>query len=139
MKIWIIWCTPIIVKSIEYSSVPHRPPQFNSRTAHFQHPKSLGSTPKTPQFHTLHLLVLKEGFLVWNWWMWGTEGFFVWNWRVWGTEGFWCGTEEFLGRKSSSPFVLNWCVKLKGCWTEETQIKSSRSWMAVWKAINGLG
>ena len=36
----------------EYPSVPHRPPQFNTKITPFQHPKSLSSTPKTPQFNT---------------------------------------------------------------------------------------
>ena len=36
----------------EYPSVPHRPPQFNTRTTPFQNPKSLSSTPKTLQFNT---------------------------------------------------------------------------------------
>ena len=36
----------------EYPSVPHRLPQLNTRVTPFQHPKSLISTPQTPQFNT---------------------------------------------------------------------------------------
>ena len=38
---------------MEYPSVPHRPPQFNTSVPHkdhIQHPKSLSSTQETPQF-----------------------------------------------------------------------------------------
>ena len=63
--------------------------RFHTRSTPFQHPKSLSSTPKTPQFHLLlsstpkapqfhtknpsvqHSFCLgvcwSEGFLVWNW------------------------------------------------------------------------
>ena len=62
----------------EFPSVPHRPPQFNTRTTPFQHPESfsltpkpLSSTPKTPQFNTFLSSTPK-------------------------TEKFWCGTEGIL-------------------------------------------
>ena len=115
--------------------------RFHTRTTPFQHPKSLSSTPKSPQFHTKNFFVWgvswTEGFSVRNWgcvelrefgvelrcvelkgfWC-GTEGAELkgWNWGVlvwsWGV----CGTEGFLGLKRSGPFVWNWCVELRGVW-----------------------
>ena len=74
--------------------------RFHTRTTPFQHPKSLSSTPKTPQFNTKTASVQHRYI----------ELFFlrgVWNWGV-------CGTEGLRGLKRSGPFVWNWCIELRG-------------------------
>ena len=77
--------------------------RFHTRTTPFQHPKSLSSTPKSPQFHT-------KNFFVWgvSW----TEGCV--ELEDFGLElrGFWCWTEGFWVLKRCGP-----CVKLM-CGTE---------------------
>ena len=109
------------------SSVQHIP-RFNTKNP---------SVPYTPQFNTSSVC-WTEGFLVWNWgvfgvelrgvWNWGvlsvelrgvcwTEGFLVWNWAVCvELRGFWCETEGFWGLKRSGYSVWNWCVELRGVW-----------------------
>ena len=78
------------------TSVPHKrttsfQPQKSLSSTHpsVPHRKPLGSTPKTPQFHT-NTFCLRvcwtEGFLVWNKGLWGTEWSLVWNWVVFGVE-----------------------------------------------------
>ena len=71
----------------------------------------LSSTPTTPQFNTLLQtnnrwgVSWTEGFLEWNWGVFGAElrGFWCWTEGSWcGTEEFWCWTEEFM--------VLNWGI-----------------------------
>ena len=92
-----------------------RSPQFYTENPSVPTPP-LSFTPKTPQFHTKKSSIYAlykgtEGFLVWNWGVFGvelrgggTEGFLVWNWGVFGVElrGFRCWTEGFL--------VWNWGI-----------------------------
>ena len=107
----------------------------------FSAPKSLSSTPKTPQFNTTPSVPHKKArykrqkrlykaFLCGTEGVelrgfrcgtegGGTEGFLVWNWGVCvELRGFWCGTEGFWGWKGVALLcgtdVLNW----GGCGTE---------------------
>ena len=89
------------------SSTP-KTPQFNTETPRFHTENPSVPNQKTPQFHTKNLSVQHnwggtEGFLVWNWGG-GTEGFSVWNWEVLGAEKKWPFCVE----------MMTHCVELRG-------------------------
>ena len=115
----------IKVIRIEYPSVPHRPPQFNTSFPHKDHtfsaPKTsqfntkihqfhsknpLSFTPKTPQFRPALSSTQKTPQFN-TVFVWGTEGSLVWNWRFFGVRlrdsGGWKGVALLCGTD-----VLNW-------------------------------
>ena len=112
----------VLLSSTQTPSVQHKDhtfsapeiPQFNTKNPSVQHEKPLSSTPKNVQFHiplistpknpqfntSLSLyraflsvfLCWTERFLMWSWWLCGTEGFFgleLWGRLNWGAEKEW--------------------------------------------------
>ena len=103
-----VWSWDWYLVPCEYHSVPHRPPQFNTRTTPFH------STPKILQFKSKNPSVQHaDGFLVLKWGVYWTEGCVelrgVLNWGVCWTEGVW---------NWGSPYhVYPWCpVEYKRFW-----------------------
>ena len=112
------------------SSTPNTP-QFHTKNPSVQHQKPLSSTLKNPQFHTKipsvqHQKPLRQKIAVWNWGGFGVElrGFGV-QLRDFGVElrGFWCWTEGFRVLKRCGPGVE------PICWTEGVcvELRGTRS------------
>ena len=95
------------------NSLPTVLESIQTRTTPFEHPKSLNSTPKIPQFNTKNLSVQHPKPLsstqLRGFWCW-TEEFSVWNWGLCWTEGFWV-------LKRCGP-----CVELM-CWTYGVRVE----------------
>ena len=140
-KIFLLWKGEVLssthTPSVQHVGSIQGPHLFSTRNLSVPHQKLLSSTPKLPHFNTPFSSTPKlpqfqtqnpselKGLL--NWAVCGTEGFLVWNWGIFGVEprGFWWGTEGFWLKKSG-PFVWNECVEMRGCGTAKDPLKSRR-------------
>ena len=96
-------------------SVPHQKRLSSTpRISQFQSP--LSSTLKTLQFNTPLSSTLITPQTKNSWEVCWTEGFLVWNWGVFGMElrFLWCWTEGFFGCLKGVVLMWNRCVEVRG-------------------------